>query len=297
MNKLALMEVLPATSGNKFVDLPVHWVRDQVIKRKTPYVIGFEGGLAAGKSDFLKKCEMNYENVRFCWEPTPVWTNVRLDAPGTHEDPREEAEPATDGRYDILGLRHGNPERYTFTMSLWALITRIETMKETIQEAYHDESIDFVFVERTWEANKIFAELHYEQGNMTEVERSMYESWMRFLAPLAPFTHGFVFLENAVDTVMQRLEDRGRLDDAEVSEYFVDRLMMKHESWKQQLVNLERDYLEVNGDIDLLNDPYAWETVATELENFIFQTTGRRLLRNMEMDPTETLIDAAKIMF
>ena len=63
-----------------------------------------------------------------------------------------------------------------------------------------EEDIDFVFIERSWESNRLFAEILYEENQFTEIERAMYESWFRFLATRAPPVHGHVFICNHRDT-------------------------------------------------------------------------------------------------
>ena len=58
------------------------------MRRRFPYIISIEGGIAAGKTDFLSKCQDNYLNIMVSPEPKHLWRNVRdSDAPGTHEDP------------------------------------------------------------------------------------------------------------------------------------------------------------------------------------------------------------------
>ena len=101
------VEIHKQFTGNKFVNLPSNidflqifeenfavwakFLRQQQMKRRWPYIISIEGGLAAGKSDFLRKCEDSYMNVMFCPEPQNLWRNVRCaDASGTHENPYDE---------------------------------------------------------------------------------------------------------------------------------------------------------------------------------------------------------------
>lgn len=292
-------------TGNKFVNLPTKYLRQQQLKRRWPYIVSIEGGLAAGKSDFLTKCEDSYLNVMLCPEPQNLWRNVRnadansshTDANGSHEHPYSDEYTGEDDRYNLLYLRWANPERYSFSFNLWSLITRIETLNEVVQTATLDDEIDFIFVERSFEANRLFAEVFYEQKHFSEIERAMYEAWMRFLSERAQVSDGFIFLENQAETVLERLRKRGRIEEENVSEYFIDRIAMKHESWKDQLHEQNREFLEVSGDFDLLDDPYSWENLSSQLETFVFQLTGRPLIRNTGTDPVETLCAVSKIMF
>jgi len=294
---MPIAEITKPFTGNKFVNLPTKYLRQQQMRRRWPYIISIEGGMAAGKSDFLTKCEENYCNVIFCPEPSEVWRNVRsAENLGTHEDPDSEIR-VEDDRYNLLYLRWANPERYSFSMNIWSLITRIETINESVARATEDDEVDFVFVERSWEANRLFAEIFYEQKHLSEVERAMYEGWMRFLSENAHVSDGFIFLENESDVVLQRLRQRDRIEDENVSEYFVDRLAMKHESWKDQLMEQQREFLEISGDFNLLDEPDSWENLSAQLESFIFALTGRPLIRNQEADPAETLAAVSKIMF
>ena len=42
--------------------------------------------------------------------------------------------------------------------------------------------------------------LEYEQKHFSELERAMYEAWMRFLSEKAQVSDGFIFLENQAET-------------------------------------------------------------------------------------------------
>jgi len=292
------VEIHKQFTGNKFVNLPTKFLRQQQMKRRWPYIISIEGGLAAGKSDFLRKCEDSYLNVMFCPEPQNLWRNVRCaDASGTHENPYDEEAQVEDDRYNLLYLRSVNPDRFSFSFNIWNLITRIETLNEAVQTATMDDEIDFIFVERSWEANRLFAEVFYEQKHFSELERAMYEAWMRFLSEKAQVSDGFIFLENQAETVLERLRKRDRMEEENVSEYFIDRIAMKHEAWKDQLFEQRREFLEVSGDFELLDDPYSWESLSAQLETFVFGLTGRPLVRNADTDPVETLCTVSKIMF
>jgi len=293
-----MIEIHKPFTGNKFVNLPTKYMRAQQVKRRWPYVISIEGGIAAGKSDFLTKCEDSYLNVMFVPEPQHLWTNVRnADLNGSHENPYGEEYIEEDDRYNLLYKRWANPERYSFTFNIWSLITRLEGVTEAVRAATLDDEIDFVFVERSWEANRLFAEVLYESKHFNELERAMYEGWMRFLSHRAQVSDGFIFLENQAETVLERLRKRDRVEEENISEYFIDRIAMKHEVWKEQLQDQNREFMEISGDFDLLQDPYSWENCSAQLETFVFSLTGRPLIRNADTDPVETLCAVSKIMF
>lgn len=262
-------------------------------------MLAIEGGVAAGKTAFFKRMAKCYTNVKFVPEPRNMWTDIRkghedcIDIELENEDAQDLAK--VDDRFNLLKLRFEDPQRFSFSFQLWVLITRIEAVQMAIAEATEDEEIDFVFIERSWESNRLFAEILYEENQFSEIERAMYENWFRFLATRAPAVHGHIFICNHRDVVVDRVSFRKRREEKFLNEYYIDRLLHKYEDWKEQMDKLNRDYCEVTGNMDLITDPYSWEHVSRNLQQYTKRVTGRKLERNPDYNMLEGLTGPQRV--
>lgn len=160
-------------------------------------------------------------------------------------------------------------ERYPFLLQLWFLNSRYEAMKKALRES--NKILDRVIYE-----DKYFAEKFLKQGKLNQNEYMIYRKMLNtYLDDLSEYVREpdlMIYLKGSFDTVMSRINDRGR--DFEIDPELVD---YYRDIWKDYDAWIFRNYkasdiLVIDMDeIDIVNNEHdkdkLIQIVKNKLEN------------------------------
>lgn len=109
---------------------------------------------------------------------------------------------------DILPLFYADKKAWASQFQMYALVDRIKVVKQAIQD--HNE-VDFYISERGITSDRLFMEVLYKEGNVTDVEMRRYGDWWNqwySLLPICPVT--VIYLNTNIDVCMERIKSRAR---------------------------------------------------------------------------------------
>ena len=131
-----------------------------------PTIISIEGNIGSGKSTFIKKLEEYYnlydgKNVYFLGEPVDEWLEIK-DEDGEH----------------ILSKFYNDQEKYSFSFQMMAYISRLNKLKNAIDEIGKKDNNAIIFTERSLMTDKhVFAQMLYDEQKMEKIDYIIYNKW------------------------------------------------------------------------------------------------------------------------
>lgn len=161
---------------------------NSILYTKMVNIIQVDGIIGAGKSYFIEHIlvpaltDAGYR-VKVIREPVDQWD-------------------------DILPLFYADKKRWASQFQMYALVDRIAVIKQAIQD--HDQ-IDFYISERGITSDRLFMEVLYKEGNVTEMEMIRYGKWWNQWyshMPVCPKT--VIYLNTDIDVCMERVKSRAR---------------------------------------------------------------------------------------
>jgi deoxyadenosine/deoxycytidine kinase len=150
---------------------------------------------------------------------------------------------------------------YALHLQLHFLATRFESMRR-IRGAGGSWVLD-----RTWyEDAEIFARGHFEEGLMSALEWELYQRlYVELLhSPVARPPKIIVYLHAPLDTIVGRIQRRGRTKERETPVAYWAALHARYERWIAGFRACPVLSLDVR-DYDLVGDPLAVETIAARV--------------------------------
>lgn len=180
---------------------------------KRPRIISFEGNIGSGKTTLVKKLKERYTNhpdILFLEEPVDVWERIKQKGK------------------TILQLFYDNPRKYSFAFQILAYRTRSNLIQEALE---NNPGVKIVLMERSLEADyEIFAKMLYEQGYMESCE---YEIYKMIAEPdnNEYYADGFVWLRTEPEVCLERVQERNREGEENMSLHYLEKCEMYHHQW------------------------------------------------------------------
>ena len=199
--------------------------------------ICIEGSIGAGKSTLLKKLYKYFkDNTAQDWyklpEPLDVWTSY---------GPRKE---------NLLDKMYKDPKTYGFLFQSMVLNSRVEQFKN-----YRHNKHSFLLVERSIECqSRVFSPVLRQQDSLTSTEYDVLVSLINNLAEL-PFyaPQIIIYLRCKPKVSMERIMQRKRGEEVNVTMVYLERLMAKYDQWL--IGSRDPRVIEVDAnDVEELND-------------------------------------------
>ena len=156
---------------------------------------------------------------------------------------------------------YGEPDgrsRYALPLQLHFLATRFASLR------YMRGQGGSWILDRTWyEDAEIFARGLYEQGAMTATEHDLYSRLYAELlhSPAARPPRLLIYLHAPLDTILARIQGRGRSKEKDVDHAYWAQLHARYERWIRDFRRCPVLFLDVRR-YDLLHDPDAADAVA-----------------------------------
>jgi deoxyadenosine/deoxycytidine kinase len=231
-----------------------------------------EGNVGAGKSTFLKTIQQHVD-VGFVFEPHEQWQQVGNAG-------------------NILKNFYENPSRWAYTFESYAFITRIIAQQRYTQTQHKSTCI----LERSVFSDRYcFAKNAHEAGYMSELEWHLYcECFAWLVEHYMPKPAGFIYLSVDPIICLERIRQRDRHEESQVSLTYLQQLHEKHEAWlihKQEVNDSLRDIpvLVIDGNIDFEHNRAQQYQHATDIMNF-FNRTSAHHKNSIAIKPVTSLL-------
>ena len=94
------------------------------------------------------------------------------------------------------------------------------------------EPIDLLLIERSSTANRVFASIMHDNGSLNDCEWWMYSHLFSYFDSTCNYVlDGILYLNCPVTVAMQRISERNRKGETNVTEEYQQRLKWKHDQW------------------------------------------------------------------
>lgn len=143
---------------------------------------------------------------------------------------------------------YDNFKKWSFHLQMYFLAERFKQ-----QKSMHEENIGYVQDRSIYEDVGIFAQLQYDQGNMTKRDFNTYHSLFEAMVmnPYFPKPDVLIFIDGSFDSIMDRIQKRGR--EMEINtpvEYWQD-LYTRYHAWihtfqECPILHLDIDHYDCN---------------------------------------------------
>ena len=133
-------------------------------------------------------------------------------------------EPVNDNPY--LEDFYRNMEAWSFHSQLYFLTRRLRIHKQLL-----DADGSVVQDRSVYEDAEVFARNLYLQEDMSTRDYGVYQDLYRILIDLLPPPNLVVYLRTSVDTLLERINTRGRGFEAGISRSYLERLNVLYEEW------------------------------------------------------------------
>lgn len=119
-------------------------------------------------------------------------------------------------------------------MKKWAFHSRISTLAmiaNNYLQVPDDPTPKFVLLDRCIDELITFAQLHYDEGNMSDKEFDVYKTLYHALVKLAPPIDLFIFANCAAETSMERIKKRNREFEQGITLDYINTLNRYYSNW------------------------------------------------------------------
>ena len=210
-------------------------------------LVSIEGNIGAGKSTLIQTLQEKYKDrsdILFIQEPIDIWNTIQ-DNKGKN----------------ILQYFYENLGKYAFAFQIMAYTTRLNLIKETIQNA--SKKVKVIVMERSLEADSnIFAKMLFEEGVMNTIEYQIYnlmgkDNWNDY------GVDGIIWLRTEPEECYSRIQHRNREGEQDINLEYLRKCHQYHLEW------LSADMGFVC-DIGNSSDPKGLELDLEKIDNYLF---------------------------
>jgi deoxyadenosine/deoxycytidine kinase len=178
-------------------------------------IIDIWGNIGAGKSTCLAELRSRHFEARivFIDEPVGEWLELKDSRTGL----------------SLLESYYSDSARWAYSFQHCALLSRIEGLVHELAKYDPEENIVFV-MERSPLADKIFADLLFEQGLLTDLEYKLYNRWFRFLTEFFKIKiDQIMYLDTTPEVCLARIAERHRKGEQAITIGYLSELHDRHE--------------------------------------------------------------------
>ena len=146
-------------------------------------------------------------------------------------------------------------KKWSFHLQIYFLAERFKEQKRMFEYGG-----GFVQDRSIYEDTGIFAKMHYEKGNMSEVDYQTYTSLFQamVMTPFFPHPDLLIYLEGSFDEIVKRIKERGRPMEQDTPIEYWKEMYERYEQWINQFhacpvlrINIsEYDLFEDNNSIE-----------------------------------------------
>ncbi|MFC4735832.1 deoxynucleoside kinase [Bacillus daqingensis] len=176
----------------------------------------------------------------------------------------------------------GNPylEDYYADFKKWSFHLQMYFLAERFkqQKAMHEEGLGYVQDRSIYEDVGIFAKLQYDQGNMSDRDFNTYQSLFEAMVmnPYFPKPDVLIYINGSFESIMRRIESRGRQMEIDTPVTFWEDLYTRYETWIESFTECPVLHLDI--DSYDCSDPASVKEIITALEELQSAPAGKHLL-------------------
>ena len=210
-------------------------------------IVAIEGNIGVGKSTFIDILHKNFRDSSIVPEPVDKWLNIK----------------GSDDK-NILQTFYDDVDRWAYTFQNMAYITRIMTLEETIKE----KKSKYIFLDRSIGTDKnVFERMLFEDGKINVLEHNIYKLWEDFYYKYVKpeFTYKIIYLRAEPEVCIQRIKQRGRPEEKNISIEYLNKLHKYHEEWL--IDNKEVIVIDCNKDFE--NNIEYQKEIIEKIQKFI----------------------------
>ncbi|XP_068617161.1 deoxyguanosine kinase, mitochondrial [Brachionichthys hirsutus] len=236
--------------------------------------VSIEGNIAVGKSTFARLLQAACPDWEVVAEPVNKWQNVE-----TGSSERMNSSPG-ETVSNLLQMMYRDPRRWSYTFQTYSCMSRLRTqLQPPPAHLLRSEGTPVQVYERSIYSDRyIFALTMFELGCINSTEWAVYQDWHSLL--VQQFGHkvaleGIIYLRAPPGECMERLEHRGRAEEAGVQLDYLDKLDAQHQRWlveKSTEIHFETlkhvPVLQLDASAEFHNDPEVQEQFITKVKNF-----------------------------
>ncbi|CAD8085235.1 unnamed protein product [Paramecium sonneborni] len=241
-------------------------------------IVSLEGNVGAGKSTLFEILRKEFPKAIFLMEPLEQWQKV-------HGNPN----------LNILEKYYSDIQRWGFTFQIYAYQSRLMAWDRQLRAVLKEQKLQqidnnqfsspstnaedepiLVFTERSIEsARELFFKLCYNDGTINELEYHIYEEFYEWLMEHYKqyLVDCVIYVNTPPEMCLERLNRRGRQEEACVPLDYLKKLHQRHEDWLSENTN---KFKIINID-------------ATK--NYVQDLNIREAVRRQLIDEISTLID------
>jgi len=194
--------------------MPIYYLEGNIGKGKTTLLLAIDS--------YLKK--NNILGIKVVYEPVETWQKL-----------------------GILEKYYSDPKRWGYLFQNMAFITKIMELQKM------DQPDVIYIVERSPMTDRnCFAELCFENGSISPMEREVYDLWYNHFIPSITCS-GFIYLESTPEVCMQHILKRNRGEETGIKLEYLEALHQKHEKWLRN-TNEKIMYIPDNYNLENINE-------------------------------------------
>ncbi|XP_077571235.1 deoxyguanosine kinase, mitochondrial-like [Stigmatopora nigra] len=234
--------------------------------------VSIEGNIAVGKSTFAKLLRSACPDWEVVSEPVSKWQNIDS---GTLKGTSPQKTVS-----NLLGMMYQDPKRWSYTFQTHSCMTRFKTQLQPMSaHLLGSQGAGIQVYERSVYSDRyIFALNMFELGCIDSTEWAVYQDWHSLL--VEQFGHqvaleGIIYLKAPPEKCMERLERRGRPEEATVELDYLQKLHKQHQNWlvdKTTEIHFEWltkiPVLELDASVEFLSDQTARENFVKQVKDF-----------------------------
>ena len=145
------------------------------------------------------------------------------------------------------------PEFYG-DMKTWAFHSRISTLAMITENSLgmtKDGQATKIIMDRCVDELITFAKMHYDKGNMSEKEFSVYSSLYSSIVKLAPPIDLFIYCKCLPEISLERITKRNRSFEQNIDLDYISLLNSYYDEWLSSIDSARVKTINTNSDIDI----------------------------------------------
>ena len=229
--------------------LSYYYIMNPLIK-----IISIEGNIGSGKSTLLEHLRKHFANqpsIIFLQEPVDEWETIQ-DENGT----------------TMLEKFYKNQREYSFAFQMMAFISRLSTLKKTVESVTKEKTQTIIITERSLFTDKmVFAQMLYDSGSMEHIQHQIYLKWFETFANEYPISK-IIYVKTSPEICHTRMLKRSRIGEKSIPLEYLD----KCHSYHTKMISnkcLIQNQLILNGNVDIYKNQKELELWIKHIEKFI----------------------------
>lgn len=230
--------------------------------------VSIEGNIAVGKSTFARLLQSACPDWEVVTEPVSQWQNFKSDG------------GSGCSVSNLLQMMYADPQRWSYTFQTHSCMSRMRTqLQPPGPRLLQSEGGAVQVYERSIYSDRyIFALNSFELGSINATEWAIYQDWHSLLVEefgQRVALEGIIYLRAPPQTCMERLKVRGRPEEQEVTQDYLEKLHVQHEKWlldKSTEVHFEAlrkaPVLQLDASVEFKSDPQVQHDYITKVREF-----------------------------